>query len=314
MIPRFYETFMPILEILKDGRIIKVSDLPNRLLENNFFKLTLEEMEEKTTSGTRLYFNRVNWGKAYLKQGKFVEQPERGLVKITEKGGNLLDRGEVLTLDKLRQDIDFIAHRERISVKRDKEETAESESTPQDKIDAGFQEIQDSLKSDLLEKLKTIDPYYFEDIILILFRKMGYGDFKRTSRSNDGGIDGIINQDKLGVDKIYTQAKRYSNHQVGRKDMTNFIGAMSRDGVSKGIFVTTGTFNDRAKEAAKSARDTIILIDGEKLADLMVEYNIGVQVKANYKIKEIDEDFFEEIGPSLSPSPSPSPSPAPEST
>jgi len=166
-------------------------------------------------------------------------------------------------------------------------------STPQYLIDSGFAAIESQIKSDLLDKLKDIDPYYFEKIILILLKKMGYGDFIETPKSGDGGIDGIINEDKLGLEKIYIQAKRYTENKVREKDIQNFIGAMSGD-TSKGVFVTTSSFDSLAITKAHDAHHSIILINGNKLVDLMHQYSVGVQVRNTYEIKEIDGDFFEE--------------------
>ena len=137
-----------------------------------------------------------------------------------------------------------------------------------------------------------MDPYYFEKVILILLKRMGYGDFVETSKTGDGGIDGIINEDKLGLDKIYIQAKRYGENKVREKDIRNFIGAMSGD-TQKGVFVTTSNFDKRAVKKANDAHHTIILIDGHKLVDLMHEFNVGVQIKTPYEVKEIDIDFFD---------------------
>lgn len=165
-------------------------------------------------------------------------------------------------------------------------------ASPQDLIDEGFQIIETQVKDELLEKLKTIDPFYFEKVILILLKKMGYGDFIETSKTGDGGIDGIINEDKLGLDKIYIQAKRYNENKVREKEIRNFIGAMSGD-TQKGVFVTTSTFDDGATKKASDAHHTIILIDGKKLVDLMHQYNVGVQIQSTYEVKELDLDFFE---------------------
>jgi restriction system protein len=202
-----------------------------------------------------------------------------------------------LTLQELQNDQDFINHRE--SVKTEKENDIDVDpikvenASPQDLIDSGFSTIEKQVKTELLEKLKEIDPYYFEKVILILLKKMGYGDFVETSKSGDGGIDGIINEDKLGLEKIYTQAKRYNENKVREKDIRNFIGAMSGD-TSKGVFITTSTFDDSAIKKAREAHHSIILIDGAKLVDLMLQYNVGVQVKTFYEVKEVDNDFFEE--------------------
>jgi restriction system protein len=164
-------------------------------------------------------------------------------------------------------------------------------SSPQDLIDEGFNKIESDVKTELLQKLKKIDPYFFEKVVLRLLNKMGYGEFIETSKSNDGGIDGIINEDKLGLDKIYIQAKRFNEGKVREKDIRNFIGAMSGD-TNKGVFVTTSDFDVKAIEKAQSAHHKIICIDGKKLVTLMHEFNVGIQVKTTYEIKQIDEDFF----------------------
>ncbi|WGK95717.1 restriction endonuclease [Flavobacterium sp. N2013] len=236
------------------------------------------------------------WGKSYLKMGKFVSYPKRGLVQITEKGRKRLETG-ILSLSDLQNDLDFKSHRE--SIKNEKENTIELDtirvdnSSPQDLIDSGFSTIETEVKNELLDKLKEINPYYFEKVILILLKKMGYGDFIETSKSGDGGIDGIINEDKLGLEKIYTQAKRYNENKIREKDIRNFIGAMSGD-TRKGVFITTSSFDDSAIKKAREAHHTIILIDGIKLVELMHQYNVGVQVKTTYEVKEVDNDFFEE--------------------
>jgi len=159
-------------------------------------------------------------------------------------------------------------------------------------IDSGVSAIEAQTKSDLLERLRELDPFYFEKVILILLKKMGYGEFIETSKSGDGGVDGIIDEDKLGLEKIYIQAKRYTDKKVRETDIRNFIGAMSGD-TRKGVFVTTSSFDAAASKKAREAHHTIILIDGDRLVDLMYQYNVGVQVRSLYEIKDVDADFFE---------------------
>lgn len=292
-IPKFHETFTPILELLSDGKVIHSSTLIKNLIDKYYAHLPQNLLSERTKSGEILINNRINWGKSYLKKGGYIIYPERGYVQITEKGKMHKTN---LTLKDIESNDDYIGF---ISDEKSKNSTQKERtgildnSTPQDFIDKGFQQIENSVKSELLEKLKNIDPYYFEKVILILLKKMGYGNFIETSKSADGGIDGIINEDKLGLDKIYIQAKRFTENKVREKDIRNFIGAMSGD-TNKGVFVTTSLFDKGAEEKAKSAHHKIILIDGAKLVDLMHEYSVGVQVKSVYEVKEIDEDFFEE--------------------
>ncbi len=295
-LPKYHETFLPILETLNSAESFKSRELAVYVRDNYYSDLPSELLKQKTSSGANVLIDRILWGKSYLKMAKFVSYPKRGMVQITEKGKRALKRGS-LPLHELQNDQDFISHRE--SVKTEKEndvgvdQIKVENASPQDLIDSGFSTIEKQVKTELLEKLKEIDPYYFEKVILILLKKMGYGDFVETSKSGDGGIDGIINEDKLGLEKIYTQAKRYNENKVREKDIRNFIGAMSGD-TSKGVFITTSTFDDPAIKKAREAHHSIILIDGAKLVDLMHQYNVGVQVKTIYEVKELDNDFFEE--------------------
>lgn len=295
-LPKYHETFIPILETLNSLESISSRELANTVRNKYYSNLSSELRNQKTSSGANVLIDRILWGKSYLKMAKFVLYPKRGQVQITEKGKTQLAKGK-LPLNELQNDHDFIKHRE--SVKSKKVNKIELDSldvenaSPQDLIDSGFSTIESEVKTELLDKLKEIDPYYFEKVILILLKEMGYGDFIETSKSGDGGIDGIINEDKLGLEKIYTQAKRYAENKVREKDIRNFIGAMSGD-TTKGVFITTSTFDDSAIKKAREAHHSIILIDGLKLVDLMHEYNVGVQVKTTYQVKEVDNDFFEE--------------------
>ena len=286
-LPKFNETFLPILEVLKNGETIKGRDL-YRIVEERFYADLPEELLSQTTkSGDRLIENRIAWGKTYLKKGGLVHYPQRGYVQITEKGKTAKPAN--VSLSELQSNvISFYEPENRRSEKTDLEGAA----TPQDLIDSGFEQIERSVKDELLLKLKEVDPYAFEKIILILLNRMGYGDFIETSKSNDGGIDGIINEDQLGLEKIYIQAKRYNENKVRETDIRNFIGAMSGD-TRKGIFVTTSTFDEKAKTKAKDAHHTIILIDGSRLVDLMHKFNVGVQTKNTYEVKMVDSDFFD---------------------
>ncbi len=289
-IPRFHETFTPILNILRDGKTIHSREMINMVIVEYYSHLPDELLKQKTKSGDVLISNRISWGKSYLKKGGFIVFPKRGMVKITDKGLRSLKKD--MKLKDVESTDNFL---EFYTEEKDRNFQIYNEienSTPQDLIDTGFTQIENTVKSELLEKLKNIDPYYFEKVILILLKKMGYGDFIETSKSGDGGIDGIINEDKLGLDKIFIQAKRYGDNKVREKDIRNFIGAMSGD-TSKGVFVTTSNFHEGAVKKAHDAHHTIILIDGIKLVDLLHQYNVGIQVRSTYEVKELDSDFFE---------------------
>jgi restriction system protein len=292
-IPKFHETFMPILNILSNGETIHTRDLYQKVIENYYKELTQVQLKEKTKTGDLLINNRIAWGKSYLKKGEFIEYPERGYVRITQKG--LQQKNEV-SLKRVVEDKSLLEFYQDETAKNSQEDSVLKElktSSPQDLIDEGFKRIESDTKSDLLQKLKNLDPYFFEKVILRLLNKMGYGEFIETKKSSDGGIDGIINEDKLGLDKIYIQAKRFTENKVRETDIRNFIGAMSGD-TNKGVFVTTSQFDKAAVQKAKDAHHKIILIDGLKLVDLMHEFNVGVQVKTSYDVKQLDEDFFDE--------------------
>jgi len=290
-LPKFHETFNPILEILSNEKTIHTRDLQKLVIEKYYSHLPTELLQEKTKTGDILINNRIAWGKSYLKKGGYINYPERGLIKITEKG---LGHKTNLSLNEVELNSNFLTFygEEKFKTAIHSENIKQiKNASPQDLIDEGFSQIELEVKNDLLEKLKSIDPYYFEKVILILLKKMGYGEFIETSKSSDGGIDGIINEDKLGLDKIYIQAKRFTENKVREKDIRNFIGAMSGD-TNKGVFVTTSLFDKGAVEKAKNAHHKIILLDGNKLVDLMHEFNVGIQIKSTYEIKQLDEDFF----------------------
>lgn len=284
-IPKFNETFLPILDILSNGEIITGRKLLELVEQKYYSDLPGELLNQTTKSGERLIENRIAWGKSYLKKGGMVHYPQRGQVQITEKGKAA--NSESLTMEKMESDVIDFYKPESSQV-----EKPVSTLSPQDLIDSGMEQIERNVKNELLEKLKKYDPYAFEKVVLILLNRMGYGEYVETSKSRDGGIDGVMNEDKLGLEKIYIQAKRFTDNKVQETDIRNFIGAMSGD-TTKGIFVTTTDFAESAKKKAKDAHHKIILIDGVRLVDLMYKYGVGVQTKNSYEVKAVDTDFFE---------------------
>ncbi|MEO6684318.1 MAG: restriction endonuclease [Dyadobacter sp.] len=290
-IPKFEETFLPILEIIKSGKIYKTRDLIDEVKSKFYSELSEDQQRQETKSGDLLIDNRIAWGKSYLKKGGYIFFPERGHVQITEKGKNYSTNLTVRDLENESSLFDFYKQEAIRSVSNIIPET--NVSSPQDLIDEGFKRIDHEVKTELLTKLKSTNPYFFEKVVLRLLKKMGYGDFTETAKSGDGGIDGIINEDQLGLDKIYIQAKRFNDGKVRETDIRNFIGAMSGD-TNKGVFVTTSDFDSKALEKARSAHHKIICIDGKKLVELMHQFNVGIQVKTTYEIKHVDEDFFDE--------------------
>ncbi len=298
-LPKFHQTFIPILEILDKENELNYKELKIKVRDKYYSHLPKDLLNKTTPKGkVNTLLNRIGWGIMYLKNAKLVIYPERGCVKITDKGKLVVKKGN-FTLQELKADKDYIEYQKKVELKRvsqdeqkQKKDIELEDETPSDLIEQGISSIEQQVKAELLERLKEIDPYYFERIVLILLNKMGYGEFIETSKSNDGGIDGVINEDLLGLEKIYIQAKRYSENKVREKDIRNFIGAMSGD-TQKGVFITTSEFDKGAVKKAHDAHHTIILIDGSQLVSLMYQFNIGIQIKTTYEIKELDNDFFE---------------------
>ena len=291
--PKFHETFIPILEVLSNNEVIHYDELRKKVRDKYYADLPEDLLRRETKSGDLLILNRIGWAKAYLKEGAFIEQPIRGQVKITSKGQSVLKKG-VLSLKELKSDPDYVQCQllKKKSESEQVEGSLNQEETPQDLIDNGFDSIEKETKLELLEKLKSLDPYFFEKVILILLNKMGYGKYTETSKSRDGGIDGVLNQDQLGLEKIYIQAKRYSENKVREPEIRNFIGAMSGD-TTRGVFVTTSSFDESAIIKARAAHHKIILIDGLRLCELMYQFGVGVQIKKTYLLKALDNDFFD---------------------
>ena len=288
--PKFHETFMPILRVLEDGEI-KISKLAHLLVREKFYKdISLEK--KLLSKNIPLILDRIQWGCSYLKLGKFVCYPKRSSLQITPKGKQFLDSGKHLTYDLLRKDSDYKEYQANKNQKStlQKKGSVQEDKTPIDLIDDYINKTKGDTKLELLEKLKSVDFCKCKLIIEKIFKKMGYGNFIETSKIGDGEIEGILNEDKLGLEKIYIQVKSFKDNKVKEKDMRNFLGSMQGN-AQKGIFVTTSSFTSLAKEKAK--KGNIILIDGDKLIDLMYEYEIGVRIKNLYKVKKIDEDFFE---------------------
>lgn len=288
-IPKFYETFIPVLATLNKYGVLNYNDLRKKVRDEYYNHLPQNLLEQTTKSGDILILNRIGWAKAYLKQAKLVSQPERAMVEITDKGRVVLESGS-LTLEDIRNDSDYANHQK--SNNKESNNDLDQKLSPEDMIESGFYDLENSVKRDLLERVRGMDPYEFEIVVLKLLKSMGYGEFVETSKSGDGGIDGIINQDQLGLEKIYIQAKRYAeDHKIREPLIRDFIGAMSGD-TRKGIFVTTSFFDDSASKKAKDAHHVIRLIDGDALVDFMYKFNIGVQIRGTYEMKKIDEDFF----------------------
>ena len=303
MIPDFQTAMLPLLKQMTDEKIYDSNSL--REIAVSYFQIKDDEKKAKTPNGKQfLYYNRIAWSISYLRTYGLIESPERGKYKISELGKIILrNPPEKITIKFLKgitPDKDLF-ERERTLKNEEKELEIIEDKTPDELIEEGHKRINQELSKILLQNIENASPYKFEEIVLDLLIKMGYGDSelknrKITSKSGDEGIDGIIKEDKLGLDKIYVQAKRWKkDSKIGRPEIQKFVGALDGQRAKKGIFITTAFFSQEAiNYASNTSNATVILIDGQKLTDLMIEYEAGVTVKDIIKICKIDTDFFVE--------------------
>ncbi|RYZ28021.1 MAG: restriction endonuclease [Chitinophagaceae bacterium] len=301
-IPDFQTLLLPILEMVNDGNVHHIQNVIDKIAKK--YNLTEEEVNMYLESGSqKILYNRVYWAKAYLKMAGLVENVARGQFKITDKGMEVLQQNHTYINVKLLKQIPGFSEN-----LKGKKETAveniselETDKTPETILETTIAELNSNLSYQLLEILKAKLPAQFEHFVLELLQGMGYGgveekNFEVTGQSGDFGIDGIIYQDKLGVERIYVQAKRWKDVKVSSKEIRDFIGSLSLRGTNKGVFITTSNFTDDAyKTSLLNPHNRIILIDGIKLASLAIEYNIGVQSRKTYNVKDIDADFFDNL-------------------
>ena len=298
-IPDFQSVMRPVLATVADGTALALSDLRERIA--NEYQLSEEERSERLPSGKQTVINnRVGWARTYLNKAGLLSIPSKGMVQITERGREALNNGPArITVSWLKQYPEF-AEFHSTSPADSSAPTQQSEpveqATPDEQLAAAHQALTQSLADDLLAQVRAASPTFFEQLVVDLMIAMGYGGSRKeagraTQQTNDDGIDGIIKEDKLGLDVIYLQAKRWSN-TVHRPEIDKFIGALTRQRARKGVFITTSDFSSGAREAAMSLDIKVVLIDGLELARLMVENNLGCNVKQVYEVKQLDSDYF----------------------
>jgi restriction system protein len=295
-----YETMMlPLLRIAAaaKGTEVPLIDAIDQLAAE--YKLTDEERKELLPSGGTFKFSsRVSWSRTYLQKAGLIEAPRRGHFRITGRGNEVFNKKPQRIDNKLLSQ--FLEFREFQGKKKTKKENdASASETPIESIATHYEQIRATLASELLERAKKCSPQFFERLVILLLVRMGYGGSLKDAgqaigRTGDGGIDGVIREDKLGLGNIYIQAKRWTEKPVGSPDIDQFAGALSKKKASKGIFITTSTFTRDALASVREYSSRIILIDGITLADYMIDYNVGVSVASMYEIKKVDSDFFEE--------------------
>jgi restriction system protein len=297
-IPDFQSCMLPFLKVISDGKEYSISEIIDKV--SDYFGLSKEERELLLPSGNQAIINnRVGWTRTYLLKAGLIKRTKRAHYAITEEGLKLLESNpDKITIRTLMNYEDFRKWKEATVSGQAIEDEQNRFETPEEAIEKNAKLINDLLADELLEKVKKMSPNFFENLVLELLLKMGYGGALKeagslTGGSGDEGIDGIIKEDKLGLDMIYLQAKRWDN-VVGRPEIQKFAGALLGKKASKGIFITTSYFSKDAEDYAKSLDKKIVLIDGKKLAELMIEHNVGVYVQKTIEIKKIDNDYFAE--------------------
>ena len=308
MIPSYKQFMRPFLEIAKEanGSEVKLRDVINQLADK--FNLTEEERAETFSSGKQTVLdNRVGWARTYITKAGLLEATKRAHFVITQRGLDALaDPNTVIDNKFLSQFDEFVAFKGRKydnsqpnSDEQKEENIVNEDATPDEALRAAYKKINDALAADILDRTRKVTPDFFEDLLIELLLAMGYGGTGEGAahalgKSGDNGIDGVIDQDPLGVDQIYIQAKRYAQgNNVGSGDIRDFFGALNLKKAQKGIFITTSDFTSSATQTAKDLGMRIVLINGKELAKLMLRYNIGSRDEQVLHLKKIDEDFFD---------------------
>ncbi len=301
-IPDYQTLMLPLLRLAADGKDHTTREAVEILATE--FQLTPAERSELLASGQQAIFNnRVGWANAYLKKAGLLKSPRRGILRITTRGKQTLSENLTkIDIRYLERFPEFIKFRD---ASRNNRETTTTESvsiateqTPEEVLELAHQNLRLSLAQDILSRILACSPTFFERLVVELLVKMGYGGSRRDAgerigQSGDGGIDGIIKEDRLGLDTIYIQAKRWQG-SVGRPEIQKFVGALQGQRAKKGVFITTSSYTADATDYVSRIDTKVVLIDGQLLANLMIDFDIGVSVSASYIVKRIDSDYFEE--------------------
>ncbi|MFC1996970.1 restriction endonuclease [Chloroflexota bacterium] len=297
-IPDFQTIMLPLLELAGDGEEHYIHGAVDELAK--YFQLTEEEITELLPSGQQpAFYNRVGWARTYLKKAGLLEDPRRGYFNITPRGKETLKRRPTkIDMKYLRQFPEYVEFRQ---TTREKDEPPENgELTPEEALEEAYQKIREDLASDLLDHVIKSTPGFFEKLVVELLVSMGYGGSRRDAaravgKSGDEGIDGIIDEDRLGLDTIYIQAKKWDpTNPISRPEVQKFVGALHGKRARKGIFITTSRFTNEAREYVSHIDPKVVLIDGIRLAELMIDNFVGVSLASSYELKRIDSDYFGE--------------------
>lgn len=300
-IPDYQTCMLPFLRHLADGNEHSLRDTEEALAAH--FSLTPSERAELLPSGQQgIFKNRIGWARTYLKKASLLEAPKRAVFKITERGLQALASNPVRIDAKfLEQWPEFIKFRDASKDTNGQTQPVElplTTITPEEEIELAYQSLREQLAQELLAKILTCSPVFFEQLVVELLVKMGYGGSRRDAgerigQTGDGGIDGIIKEDRLGLDTIFIQAKRWQG-SVGRPEIQKFVGALQGQRARKGVFITTSFYTVDAVDYASRIDTKVVLIDGKQLSALMIDFDVGVSAAAAYVVKRIDSDYFEE--------------------
>jgi len=305
-VPDYQNLMLPLLQfVAQKGTETSTSEAVDALAKE--LDLTDDDLKEMLPSGLQsTLVNRVSWASTYMKKAGLLEATRRGFYQITDRGRDLLKKQpKTINVKILKQYSEFLEFqqlkgtRSGDKVTDSKGASDVSKATPSEALEAAYENLRNELADELLARLKKISPVFFERVVVELLVKMGYGGSradagKAIGRSGDGGIDGIIKEDKLGLDVVYIQAKRWDNNPVGRPDVMQFAGALQAQRANKGIFITSSRFTDDARSYVSQIGSKIVLIDGEQLTSLMIEHDVGVSTISLYPVKKVDSDYFEE--------------------
>lgn len=302
-IPHYQAIMLPLLEMAGDQKEHSLREAVSHLAER--FGLTEAEQKELLPSGKQATFhNRVGWAKTYLEKARLIEKPRRAHFRITDRGLKVLRKNppeiNVRYLHEFDEFVEFrqLRHDKEETEQKEKQEEQVSSETPEEALETAHQILKEGLSAEILEAIKGCPPEFFERLVVDLLVRMGYGGSRKEAgqalgRSGDGGIDGTIKEDRLGLDIIYVQAKRWEG-VVGRPEIQKFAGALQGCRARKGIFLSTSSFTREALEYVQHIESKIILIDGARVADLMIEHNVGVTPLVSYEVKRLDSDYFAE--------------------
>jgi restriction system protein len=303
-IPDYQTIMLPLLKMAGDGKEHRIRDAINDLAAQ--FGLTEQERKELLPSGVdRIFDNRIGWGRTYLTKAGLIGYPKRGYFQITEQGQKILAKAppkiSVAFLKQFPEFVEFSTAKKSTAdgsvAELDGQEA--SNGTPEETLAAGYLKLRKQIESDLLARVKECAPEFFERLVVTLLTTMGYGGSladagRAIGKAGDGGVDGVIKEDKLGLDLLYIQAKRWDDTTVGSPEIQKFVGALYGKKAKKGIFITSSTFSKAAIDYAAGLESKIILLDGAQLTEFMFDYGVGVSTVNSYAVKRIDSDFFSE--------------------